>query len=40
MGTTPPGLGEKGTGGPAMSRSTRHEDSGQEAHYRGGLRDI
>jgi hypothetical protein len=28
-----------GTGGPTMSRPTRLEDPGQEAHYRGGLKD-
>jgi hypothetical protein len=39
MDTMPPRLGEKGTRGPDMSRPTRPEDPGQEAHYRGRLED-
>jgi hypothetical protein len=29
----------EGTGGPTMSRPTRPEDLGQEAHYQGSLKD-
>jgi hypothetical protein len=38
MGTRLTGLGEKDRGA-TMSRLTWLEDLGQEAHYRGGLKD-